>query len=150
MKVIPFFKIYNFDVVQKFIWPNIQELKLKTLKGFWIQSKLDFFNEISLQTWADLKSFLPSNKCTEFCKSTLHKSYNCTPYSNITAERTLHKIIITHITFYNYTKILIQTIKHMMHTINTQLLSLRWCEAKNKSKPPLEITKVSLQNLKPI
>ena len=122
MEVVQLFKIYNFDVVQKFIWPKIQELKLKTKKGIWIQRKLVFFNEISLQTWADLKSFLPSNKCTEFCKNTLHKSYNCTPNSNITAERTLHKIIITQITFYNYKKILIQTIKHMMHKINTILL----------------------------
>jgi len=34
MKVVQNFKIYNFDVVQKFIWPKIQELKLKSLKGF--------------------------------------------------------------------------------------------------------------------
>jgi len=108
MKVVPFFKIYNFDVVQKFIWSKDRELILKTKKRIWIQRKLVFFNEISLQTWADLKSFLPSNKCTEFCKSTLHKSYNCTTYSNITTERTLHKIIITHRTFYIYKKILFQ------------------------------------------
>jgi len=30
MKVVQLFKIYNFDVVQKFIWPKIQELFLKT------------------------------------------------------------------------------------------------------------------------
>jgi len=33
MKVVQLFKIYNFDVVQKFIGPKIQELKFKTLKG---------------------------------------------------------------------------------------------------------------------
>jgi len=54
---------------------------------------------------------MPCNKCTEFCKNTLHKSYNCTPKSNITAERTLHKILITHITFYNYKKVLFQAIQ---------------------------------------
>jgi len=30
MKVVQLFKIYNFDVVQKFIWSKIQELILKT------------------------------------------------------------------------------------------------------------------------
>src|SRR6185312_7230094 len=62
------------------------------------------------------------NDYTIFCKNTLHKSYNSTTYSNITIERTLHKIIITHITFYIYKKILFQAIKHMMHKIDTQLL----------------------------
>jgi len=42
MKVVQNFKIYNFDVVQKFIWPKIQELKLKSLKGFWIPGNLSF------------------------------------------------------------------------------------------------------------
>ena len=41
---------------------------------------------------------------------------------NITIERTLHKIIITHITFYNYKKILFKQFKHMMHIEYTQLL----------------------------
>ena len=35
---------------------------------------------------------------------------------------TLHKIIITHITFYNYRKILFKQFKHMMHIKYTQLL----------------------------
>jgi len=30
MKVVQFFKIYNFDVVQKFIWSKIQEQIFKT------------------------------------------------------------------------------------------------------------------------
>ena len=34
----------------------------------------------------------------------------------------MHKILITHITFYIYKKILFQAIKHMMHIIGTQLL----------------------------
>src|SRR6185312_17013475 len=51
------------------------------------------------------------NDYTIFCKNTLHKSYNSTSYSNITIERTLHKIIITHITFYIYKKILFQAIQ---------------------------------------
>src|SRR6185436_3963561 len=35
---------------------------------------------------------------------------------------TLHKIIITHIAFYNYKKIIFKQIKHMMHSKHTQLL----------------------------
>ena len=35
---------------------------------------------------------------------------------------TLHKIIITHITFYNYKKIIFKQFKHMMHIEHTQLL----------------------------
>ena len=34
----------------------------------------------------------------------------------------MHKIIITHITFYNYKKILFKQFKHMMHIEYTQLL----------------------------
>jgi len=44
----------------------------------------------------------------------LHKSYNFTIYSNITIERTLHKIIITHITF-------IFTKRSFFKQIDTQL-----------------------------
>ena len=65
---------------------------------------------------------LPCNKCSEFCKNTLHKSYNFTSYSNITAEKTLHKIIITHITFIFIKRSFFKQFKHMMHTIDTQLL----------------------------
>ena len=57
---------------------------------------------------------MPCNKCTEFCKNTLHKSYNFTTCSNITIERTLHKIIITHITF-------IFTKRSFFKQIDTQL-----------------------------
>ena len=65
---------------------------------------------------------LPCNKCTEFCKNTLHKNYNSTTYSNITIERTLHKIIITHITFIFTKRSYFKQFKHMMHIIYTQLL----------------------------
>ena len=37
---------------------------------------------------------------------------------------TLHKIIITHIAFYNYKKILFKQFKHMMH--NLVLITLNW------------------------
>ena len=59
-----------------------------------------------------------------FCKSTLYKSYKCTSYSNITTERTLHQIIITHITFYNYKKIIFKQFKHMTHDL--VLITLNW------------------------
>ena len=81
-----------------------------------------FFKAISLQTQAELIIFLPCNDYTTFCKNTLHKSYNFTTYSNITAERTLHKIIITHITFIFTKRSFFKQFKHMMHTIGTQLL----------------------------
>ena len=68
-----------------------------------------------------MKSFLPCNDYTTFCKNTLHKSYNFTSYSNITAERTLHKIIITYITFIFTKTSFFKQFKHMMHTIDTQL-----------------------------
>ena len=108
MKVVQFFKIYNIDVEQKIYLIKDSRAKFENIEGNLNLKEFVFFNEISLQTWADLKSFLPCNDYTTFCKSTLHKSYNCTPNSKITAERTLHKIIITHITFYNYNKVLFQ------------------------------------------
>ena len=52
----------------------------------------------------------------------LHKSYNFTIYSNITIERTLHKIIITHITFIFTKRSFFKQFKHKMHKIDTQLL----------------------------
>ena len=115
MKKCPTWKLFHFSrsttlMLCKNLFDKRIELILKTMKGIWIQRKLVFFNEISLQTWADLKSFLPCNDYTIFCKNTLHKSYNFTSYSNLTAERTLHKIIITHITFNIYKRILFQTI----------------------------------------
>ena len=69
-----------------------------------------------------MKDFLPCNDCTTFCKNTLHKSYNFTSYSNITVERTLHKIIITHITFIFTKRSFFKQFKHLMHIIDTQLL----------------------------
>ena len=69
-----------------------------------------------------MKDFLPCNDCTEFCKNTLHKSYNHTSYSNKTIERTLHKIIITHITFIFTKRSFFKQFKHMINTIDTQLL----------------------------
>ena len=122
MKVVQLFKIYNFDVVQKFTWPKIQELNLKTLKGFWIQRKLDFSMKFHFKLGLISKVSCQAINALNFCKSTLHKSYKCTSYSNITTERTLHKIIITHITFYNDKKILFKQFKHMMHIKHTQLL----------------------------
>ena len=62
------------------------------------------------------------NDYTIFCKNTLHKSYNCTTYSNITIKRTLHKLIITHITFIFTKRSFFKQFNHMMHTIDTQLL----------------------------
>ena len=98
-----------------------------------------FFNAISLQTQAELKSFLPCNDYTIFFKNTLHKSYNFTTYSNITAERTLHKIIITHITFIFTKRSFFKEFKHMMHTIDTQLLC-RHLGCHNRDAPPLLAT----------
>jgi len=42
MKIVQLFKIYNFDVVQKFICSKIQELILKTQEGFGILGILSF------------------------------------------------------------------------------------------------------------
>ena len=67
---------------------------------------------------------MKNNLCTEFCKNTLHKSYNFTTYSNITIKRTLHKIIITHITFIFTKRSFFKHFKHMMH--NLILITLNW------------------------
>ena len=49
MKVVQFFKIYNFDVVQKIIWPTIQELKLKNIEGILNSRNFVFFKANTLQ-----------------------------------------------------------------------------------------------------
>ena len=124
MKVVQLFKIYNFDVVQKFIWPKIQELKLKTLKGFWILGILSFSKQIHFKHRLKSKFCCHALNALNFCKNTLHKSYKLHNLFNITIERTLHKIIITHITFYNYKKILFKQFKHMTHDL--VLITLNW------------------------
>jgi len=57
-----------------------------------------------------------------FAKTPSTKAINFTTYSNTTAERTLHKIIITHITFIFTKRSFFKQFKNMMHTIDTQLL----------------------------
>ena len=61
---------------------------------------------------------LPCNKCTEI----LQKHPPQKLYSEITKERTLHKNIITHITFIFTKRSFFKQMKHMMHKIDTQLL----------------------------
>ena len=48
MKVVQLFKIYNFDVVQKFIWSKIQELIFENIRGILNSRNFVFFNAISL------------------------------------------------------------------------------------------------------
>ena len=42
MKVVQLFKIYNFDVVQKLIWPKVKELFWKHRKNFEFNGLLSF------------------------------------------------------------------------------------------------------------
>jgi len=49
MKVVQFFKIYNFDIVQKLIWQKIEELFWKHKKDFEFKGLFVFSNAISHQ-----------------------------------------------------------------------------------------------------
>ena len=75
MKVVQLFKIYNFDVVQKIIWPKIQELKLKTEKGIWILGNLSFSTQIHFKCRLTSKIGYQALNALKFYKNTLHKSY---------------------------------------------------------------------------
>ena len=49
MKVVQLFKIYNFDVVQKLIWPKIKELFWKHKNDFEFNGLLSFPLQIHLK-----------------------------------------------------------------------------------------------------
>ena len=59
-----------------------------------------------------------------FAKTPSTKAINFTTYSNTTVEMTLHKIIITHITFIFTKRSFFKQFKHMMH--NLVLITLNW------------------------
>jgi len=48
MKVVQLFKIYNFDVVQKLIWPKVGELFWKHRREFEFNGLLSFLKQIHL------------------------------------------------------------------------------------------------------
>ena len=48
MKVVQFFKIYNFNVVQKLIWPKVKELFWKQKKDFEVNGLVSFPMQIQI------------------------------------------------------------------------------------------------------
>ena len=143
MKVGQLFKIYNFDVVQKLIWPKVKELFWKHRKDFEFNGLLSFPLQIHLKFRLKSKIFCHVMITLNFTHKPSTKAILALPIQNKLQKGPCNKSYLHNYPFIFTIRSFFKQIKHMMHKIDAILLCRHlWCH----TPEVLEITNVTTRN----